>query len=47
MQYSFFIGISQYVNAENFSDHVIDKETFYMEGNKSLFDNIWFTKVFH
>lgn len=41
-----FIGISQYVNAENFSDHVIDKETFYMEGNKSLFDNIWFTKVF-
>lgn len=41
-----FIGIESYVNIEEFSNHIIDRDTFGIDGNNIFFDNNWFTKVF-
>lgn len=41
-----FLGIEQYVNIQEFERHIIDKETFYRNGNQELFNIEWFNKVF-
>lgn len=41
-----FVGIEQYVNMDAFASHIADKNTFYKNGNKSVFTDSWFTEVF-
>jgi ATP-dependent DNA helicase RecQ len=39
-------GIEPYIDLEKFSDHIVDKETFNVEGNLTLFNRSWFGNIF-
>lgn len=41
-----FVGIEQYVDWNDFSNYIIDIETFNKNGNKNLFSPTWFAGVF-
>lgn len=41
-----FLGISDYVDMGSFMSHVIDPETFAMNGNNKLFSKKWFPTIF-
>lgn len=41
-----FLGIEQYVNINDFDKYIVEKESFYKNGNQDLFNVEWFNKVY-
>lgn len=41
-----FVGLTPYVDFTPYKDNIVHVETFDKEGNTSLFNEKWFTKVF-
>lgn len=41
-----FVGVEQYVNMDVFMKQLADKNTFFQNGNKSVFSSSWFAEVF-
>ena len=41
-----FLGIEQYVDIHEFERYIIDKESFFKNGNQEIFNVEWFNKVF-
>ncbi len=41
-----FIGMEQYVNVDVFDKYIIDKDTFFLNGNQEVFSPTWFANIF-
>ena len=41
-----FVGMEDYVDISVFEKYIVDKDSFAKNGNKSIFDQTWFTHVF-
>ena len=41
-----FIGMEQYVNIDVFEKYIVDKDTFFLNGNQEVFSPSWFANIF-
>ncbi len=41
-----FLGVEQYVKMDAFNEYLVDQDTFLKNGNRELFNQVWFSQVF-